>query len=361
MYCTNCQAPLLSTGDICPFCGTPIPFRGEDMPPAISPITESSEDTPYTEFGPLVETVSLSRGRSISSEIVPFAPAPQIISQTQPQLPYQPQPFLPSSPPFPIPTPAQKSQSNQRFGIWLSTFATLLILFILSGAGLIYYTAVAHPAELNVHATAVAQNFLTVQARDNSPQYIYMQATSKIPSVSDPLSNQHSGQPNLLPDDAALGCSFQAGAYHVLVQQQYRSNDCDGSTSFTNFALQIQMTIIQGRAGGILFRMKNTFYKSYVFNIDRSGYYSTGSLNGSITNSKIFSDMFDSSIRRGLNQTNLLTVIALGNTFYLYINRQFITQFSDSTFQAGQIGLLATSYQYPTADVAFSNLQIWKL
>lgn len=66
-------------------------------------------------------------------------------------------------------------------------------------------------------------------------------------------------------------------------------------------------------------------------------------------------------IKRGLNQKNLITIIGLGNTFYLYINRQFITQFSDDTYESGQFGLEATSQEYPTADVAYSNLQVWKL
>jgi hypothetical protein len=65
-------------------------------------------------------------------------------------------------------------------------------------------------------------------------------------------------------------------------------------------------------------------------------------------------------IRTGLNQANLLAVVARGSNIYLYINQQYITSASDSTYHAGQIGVFGGNYTQAPADVVFSHIQVWK-
>ncbi len=64
------------------------------------------------------------------------------------------------------------------------------------------------------------------------------------------------------------------------------------------------------------------------------------------------------AIVTGLNQTNVIAVVAQGSTLSIYVNKQKITSVSDSTFTHGQIGLFADASNHPT-DVAFSDAKVW--
>ena len=48
-----------------------------------------------------------------------------------------------------------------------------------------------------------------------------------------------------------------------------------------------------------------------------------------------------SAINIGLDQMNLIAVLASGNNLYLYINKHFVTNISDSTSRLGLIGVIA--------------------
>ncbi|HEV2581941.1 MAG TPA: hypothetical protein VGT44_13890 [Ktedonobacteraceae bacterium] len=62
----------------------------------------------------------------------------------------------------------------------------------------------------------------------------------------------------------------------------------------------------------------------------------------------------------GLNQANLIGVVALGNTLDLYANGQRFASQTDSSAVGGEIGVLATAYTQPT-EVAFSDAKVWTL
>ena len=67
-----------------------------------------------------------------------------------------------------------------------------------------------------------------------------------------------------------------------------------------------------------------------------------------------------SAIAKGVNRTNMLTVIARGNSIYLYVNKQYLASIIDNRYSQGRIGLLALNLHDPS-EVAFSNAQIWTL
>ncbi len=67
-----------------------------------------------------------------------------------------------------------------------------------------------------------------------------------------------------------------------------------------------------------------------------------------------------SAINAGDNQTNLLTVIARGNTFNLYINKQYVDSASDNTFASGVIGVYVDSDTSGTS-AYFHNAEVWRL
>jgi len=62
-----------------------------------------------------------------------------------------------------------------------------------------------------------------------------------------------------------------------------------------------------------------------------------------------------------LNQSNLITVVAHGSNFYLYVNKQYVTQFRDSIYSAGTVGMVAENDTSPSTEVVFRNAEVWKL
>ncbi len=65
-----------------------------------------------------------------------------------------------------------------------------------------------------------------------------------------------------------------------------------------------------------------------------------------------------SAIKTGLNQTNVLAVVAKGSTIELFVNRQMIASVPDTTYIQGQIGIIAENTGNDT-EVAFSNAKVW--
>ncbi len=232
----------------------------------------------------------------------------------------------------------------------------IITLVIIGSGGLVYYTTTIHPAALNAQATAVAQNFLTAQAM--TPAGIYAQATSSRPVINDPLSS-----PNNSAWQSGVGCTFTGGAYHVAVNGA-SNGTCSARGTFSNFAFQVQVTVIKGIGGGLGFRLDGVRQRGYVFAISISGFYALALLesnSAAYSQGRTLSSSPDPAIKIGLNQSNLLTVIARGSDIYLYINKQFVTSVYDNASSSGQIGLFTGIITASSAEVAFSNAQVWQL
>ena len=260
----------------------------------------------------------------------------------------------------------------------------LAFLVMASGIGLIYYSAVYRPDQLYAQATATAQTVRTAQAQASGAanaqstgtaqafanataqamatttalQNIYNQATSGAPILNDPLNGNNIYHWDV--GNASLGgsCGFKAGAYHVIEpNKSYYLTCLAESTNFSNFAFQVQVTIIQGDEGGLIFRASGA--KLYSFGFNREGLFSLiVSKNNNPGKPLIYGP--NSAINTGLNQPNLLTVIARESTFYLYINKQFVDTVRDSSYHSGQIGVYA-AYSTHYTDVAFNDAQVWQV
>ena len=69
-------------------------------------------------------------------------------------------------------------------------------------------------------------------------------------------------------------CSFKDNAYHATAQQPDYLYACFAATpNFSNFAYQVQMTILQGDYGGIIFRANGANSKYYYFRVSKDGAY----------------------------------------------------------------------------------------
>jgi len=363
----------------CPSCGAPVSTDTSD-----SPYEEHAGAVPYIPYTPLKE-----KEAAPPSSAAPGAPAAQESPRSSGPLigapPQQAAPPAGSGPlaqalasqPFaaqqwtPV-QPAVIQQPRQRQGLspMAITLSVILALLIIGGAGgLIYYATGPYPAEQHAQATAVVQNVLAQQQQANArataniatltPQELYTRITASKPAISDPLDSiNHSLFVSI--SNPASSCGFTGNAYHASASAGFIGPCLAPAVSVSNFAFQAQMTIIKGNAGGLIFRLNfgASSLNSYLFLIDRLGDYRLVAIQNN-NNVKQLANGLSSAINMGLNQSNLLTVIARGSNFYLYVNRQNITSVGDNTFSSGVVGVFASGVN--ATDVVFSNAQVWKL
>lgn len=154
-------------------------------------------------------------------------------------------------------------------------------------------------------------------------------------------------------------CVFVNGAYHANAVASSPAICIARSTVFKNFTYEVQMKLVSGDFGGIIFRYiepESAYF--YAFGTSQEGRYMiipvdpqspSGDIEGQST-----------AIVTGYNQSNVLAVVASGKSLRFYINKHEITEISGGTINQGSIGVFALDAVNPT-DVQFSNARVWKL
>lgn len=243
--------------------------------------------------------------------------------------------------------------------LWL----ILLLVLVAVNVGVIrfaylQYASLPGVIEGSINATATAQAEATVSFAINSLQNPYLPYRGTL-VLNDPLKDNHMAN----NWDVKPFCVFRDGAYQVTGTAQATFTYCiAGNTDYTNFAYQVQMKIIQGASGGLIFRADTaTSSKFYYFLIGRDGSYNLYlTHNGGGDGDQPLVSGFSSFIYSGLNDTNLIAGVVRGNDFDLYVNAHYLTSVTDSTFSIGQIGVCV--YDKTSAvKVAFHNAKVWTL
>jgi hypothetical protein len=337
MQCSTCRAQLPTGAAYCPSCGSITPFNVSSS--GVSPSDTTVASFPYGESSPN---------------------------------PYTPNPY--TTPPPPPPPPP-----DRRGGLSAGRIVLLLVLLLLIvGAGGILYFRTAPPAsQPQAHAspTTPAQQVTATPsstptqptatpASAQTPQDLYDQITQRPPTLDTPLSaNDTSNWTESTSADGKYSCAFSGGAYHAIAQPQNAYMLCLAQASnFGDLAYQVQMTIVKGEFGGMVFRVDSSQTKYYSFLIDSSGTYSLiTSVDNTGTRDYVLHKGTSEFFKTGLNQVNLIAVIARGSSIYLYINQHYVISASDKSYRAGQIGLFGGNYTHAPADVMFSHVQIWHL
>ncbi len=215
----------------------------------------------------------------------------------------------------------------------------LIILTIIGSAGMLLFQA-RHAATGQAYPSYLSGNGTLV--------------------LFDPLSKDGEKWHNIY-SSPENGCQFNGGAYHVIEPDINYFNGCRLDGIFSNFSLEVQLTITQGDCGGVIFRVdgNENFYK---FIICQSGIYGVSRY---VSNrvAMILQHRNSSAIHTGLGHQNKIAVVSNGNTMTFYVNEQQIDQEQDSSYTSGSISLIACPY-YPhgrATDVAYSNIRIWRL
>src|SRR6266849_3707439 len=157
---------------------------------------------------------------------------------------------------------------------------------------------------------------------------------------------------SLRPDNSNNGwdrggaCVFKGDGYHASVSSANFFNDClNTKTTYSNFTYQVTMKIIKGNAGGIIFRADSVNSKYYLFRVGGEGIYVLSQYVDNVgAHSKILSRSFCLHCNLGLSRTNVLAVVADGHSITLYVNSQQIASINDSSYDRGQIGVIAYPY-----------------
>lgn len=362
MQCSSCGTQLSPGAVACPCCGEPAPAE----------IVERISTPPGSQLPAAVPQPTIS-GTGIPQETSPVAYGTQTNGTIQPpqqNMPLQPYHVL-AQPQLSIAQQVSQGQQHRSFTVRITTLAILLALLIIGASSIGYYAAVVRPAQFQTQATAVTRDLLATQAQGTAqsyaeatatsaaltPQDIYTKATSGIPVINDALDG-HEASSWLQLNSPLYSCAFSSGAYHIRVLSQQSSAFCIAYNSlFNNLAFQVQLTIISGGLGGLVFRIANN--GAYLFTVDQQGRYVLAVIKNNVLPT-ILAASNDAAIKIGPNQPNLLTVVAESNRLYLYINKQLAVNISNGAYSSGQIGLFAASGTDP-ADVAFNNVQVWAL
>jgi len=208
-------------------------------------------------------------------------------------------------------------------------------------------TSTADAATASVALTKVAR----VTATTTEIVNLY-EATHTMLALNETLDRNSDAQWDEIPGS----CTLTAAGYHVRSSAPATlAQACLArKTNFSDMTFEVQMNLLNGNGGGLLLRATDS--ASYYFRISPDRYYTLFVCAGAGTFcNKVLVRDFSSQISQGLQQSNLIAVVARGNRIELYVNHKRIDSVNDGTSSAGQIGVVAEV----GSEVVFSHARIW--
>jgi serine/threonine protein kinase len=258
-----------------------------------------------------------------------------------------------------------------RQGLSKGMAVLLIVLALLLGAGSVAFFAPfllknnstpvtpTTAGDINVHATSTAQVGTTAPTpvTPTAQQNPYANGGKLV--LDDPLLDNSKGY-NWLTGANQKGatCEFRGDGYYSTQPAQGFFHSCPaGNTDFSNFAFEVQMTLISGDYAGIIFcnATDNTYY---LFRIGVNGSYTL------LLFTQANSDgvpLASGSISVNLSQANLIAVVVSGGSIKLYVNRQLIMSVNDSTNTHGRIAVFSWNATGSSAEAMFRNAKVWTL
>lgn len=310
---------------------------------------------PQTEPGPGEDAQRTNRHQETKSYQRAQAPVHEHAPDSLPLLATVPSPSLQH-----VLLPAN-TMVRQRKSLLL--VITCLSLFLLLSSVFLY--ARQHTLSSTSHASACLP-----PSSHETAAAIYAQLMCKHALLSSALDRQ-----DALQWDENDQCTFRQGAYHVLLPTTTYVAECfaHASSFGPDFALQVDITVLKGYSGGLVFRAEGPSSNWDVITsrvpIDIWGQYNFDLANTNVP-CHLSKDPIaptycyspHGTITYGTGVTNTMTVIALGPQVYVYVNGLFIDQAQapPSSHLTGFLGVFANG-SHATADVAFRHLHIWNI
>jgi serine/threonine protein kinase len=286
-----------------------------------------------------------------SSTVLAIPPNQSLQSINQQYNPPAQQPYPPSPayPTYTLPASTRKQGDKGMRNVLPIGFAVLIILVAIA----LFFV---------VHKNQSAADKATATATASTFQNPYLPHTGRL-ALNDPLSNnsKHYNWSEL--NNSSESCAFTGEAYHAKTLEGGYYYPCFAqNTDFMDFSYEVQMKIVRGDCGAILFRSDSASGKFYYFRVCQGGSYALYLyVNNTGTNTEILiNPKTNPAVHAGLNQTNLVAIVARTHRLDLYMNHQKIDSISDSTYSHGQIGVVADGFpaSEPT-EVVYSNAKVW--
>jgi len=258
------------------------------------------------------------------------------------------------------------ARQRQRFASRVMPLIGLALLILIVSAGVLYLANTNQGTQSPPVGTPTVQVTSATVATTITPAPSSATVPSQNPyppykgtlALYDPLHDNSSGYDWDEVTNSNGSCTFTGEAYHVATSHSGHFQPCTEPTNFSNFVYQVQMTITAGESGGIIFRVDSTHSNFYYLRIGQDGSFEFGLSTG--TGIQVLKSGTSLAIKTGLNQSNLIAVAASGSNIDLYVNRQHIAYFSDSTYTLGQLGVCAVDASRAT-EVIYSDVLVWKL
>lgn len=374
MNCNYCGAPLPNGANVCSNCGAATSAAASASYYAKGGTVPLDATVPASPYPAPQQAPSTAYGPANPYTPTPFAAEQNAYTQPAANLldPYGPltPPPAPPPPAYAKQQPYYSAQSSQAFGPQgqqsrrrfsgglVVVLIVILVVLLIAGSGGIYYAAVYQPGVQHAQATATAQANVTQTANAQATAAVENPYThSGTLAFSNPLTANNGVQ----SWDENSNCVFTAGSYEAIAPDARYSDYCTANkTDFSNFAYEVQMKVVKGDAGGILFRVINTSPNQYYeFYIGQDSSYALEMVNGDKYTSLLTANS-SAAIHTGLNQTNLVGVVAQGSKITIYVNHQSPGSAIDNTYTHGQLGLYSAVYTQPTT-VSFNNIRVWRL
>jgi hypothetical protein len=316
MQCVNCGKILPGGSRFCPYCGFAPVFQQASALPAATSQEAALRAAAAAGRGPAQTAFVLQASGSLS----------------------------PANPP-------PRKRRGRSMG-WIVFYAFMAILLLFTGLGVALHEIGSH-----VLGGLNAQ----YNARQAAAMQLYQEVRSQHPSVQDSLQDpSQSGWENDQQTD--YGCALSSAGLRAYISLNSRLEYClDQAAVYDDFAFQVQMQVLSGDAGGLVFRVASGESRMYVLQVTASGRYAL--FLDKDTNVGTFSSLASgtTSAMNGLTGgENTLMLIARGNTFDVFINQQFVPEGHDAAISSGRIGVLAVDDSSPT-QVVYRDATIWQL
>ncbi len=215
---------------------------------------------------------------------------------------------------------------------------------------------------LLVAATCITGAYSAETLNMSDEQYAQVSQDEPVPGdllYSEDFSSSKSGW--TYTSDEYFMKSFKNGIYHLTVVPADYWTWVGGPSrlNFTDFILEIEATKEEGpddNVFGIVVR-KIDVDNYYAFLLSSDGYYQIAKKENNSW-SYVSEWVKSSDIKTG-NSTNLIKVTAKSDKLALYANGVKLTDYNDSSFAYGGVGLYVGTQSEGNVTIGFDNLKVW--
>jgi eukaryotic-like serine/threonine-protein kinase len=266
--------------------------------------------------------------------------------------------------------PSSRPSSSRARGRVLTTLALVALLAVL---GPMVYVLLSGQYQANnvgtIGGVATPNLTATARAQASATAGVLQTATAGPVVYQDALTMPDSNATQNERWNQNANCTFQQDGYHVTTFQVLPKAvaDCrESSTRYTNMTVSVDMRILRGQSGGLLFYINSRVIDNagYFFEVDTQGNYMISrsqDFETGLTNVVMQGRTYSAALKTGTGASNTLQVIARNGTLLFYINGTFVSQQQDSTFTAGYLGFGAAAAKVgQSADIVYTNITIYQ-